>query len=89
MEILKPCLIHRDLLPFFEFFHGNLSHAEFLQLAGNGHRKRVDKIDQFRYFEMRQLVLAEILNFVGGAIGIGMQLNPGGDFLAVKIVRAP
>src|SRR5262249_51222244 len=63
-----------------------LAHQEFLDLAGHGHRERVDEFDVAWDLVVRDLALAEGADFLGRRGLAGAELDPGAEFLAVARV---
>src|ERR1700733_2842379 len=62
------------------------AHHEFLDLAGDGHRKLVDEFDVARDLVVRDLALAEGAYLVGGQALAGPDADPGAQLLAVALV---
>src|ERR1035437_8380757 len=63
-----------------------VAHQEFLDLAGDGHRKLVDEFDVARDLVVRDLPLTEAADLVGGQGLAGSRPDPGAELLAVGIV---
>ena len=77
-------------VPSGRLFHGQpelgnhlLAHDNFLDLAGDGHRKAVNKSDIARDLIMRDLTAAELADFLSGRILAVAQPYPGAQFLAI------
>src|SRR5450755_4473478 len=64
-----------------------LPHHEFLDLAGDRHRKFVDEFDIARNLVVRDLSLAEAADLVGRQGLAGARPDPGAELLAVAGVR--
>src|SRR5262249_24345399 len=73
----------RPLLLQSELADGLLAHDELLDLAGDGHREGVDKLDVARDLVVGDVALAELADLIGGRGYAIMQLDPGTDLLAV------
>ena len=77
-------------VPSGRLFHGQpefgnhlLAHDKLLDLAGDGHRKAVNKSDIARDLIMRDLTAAEVADFLSGRILAVAQPYPGAEFLAI------
>src|SRR5258708_21992300 len=63
-----------------------VTHDEFLDLAGDGHREFVDEFDVARDLVVRDLAMAEGADFLGRQRLAGSRPDPGAQLLAITIV---
>src|SRR5262249_54972870 len=62
-------------------------HFEFLDLAGDGHRKRIHESDIAGYFEVRDPAPTEVLDILVRELCSLLQFHPGHHFFAILVVR--
>src|SRR2546430_10787814 len=70
-----------------ELFDRRLAHLEFLDLAGDRHRKRIDELPVARDLVARDLAFAPSGDLIARGRGPLAQLDPGHDLLAVFLRR--
>src|ERR1700722_7802133 len=63
-----------------------LAHHEFLDLAGDRHRKFVDEFEIARNLVVGDLALAEGADLVGGQALAGSRPDPGAELFAIAVV---
>src|SRR5580700_5079501 len=69
-----------------ELFDRGFAHLELLDLAGDGHRERLDELHVARDLVPRDLALAEVADLVLGQGGVGARDHPRHQLLAVALV---
>src|SRR5262245_25861079 len=70
-----------------QFLLHRVTDLEFLNLAGDGLRKRLNEFDVPRNFVVGELLAAELADFVGGDGAASLQLDPNAKFLAIFWIR--
>src|SRR5215472_12771453 len=65
---------------------GDSAHLEFLDLAGDCHRKGIDESDVAGYLELRDPAPAEVLDIILGQLRSLLQLDPGNNLFPILTI---